>query len=284
MPRKGGLGKGLESLMGEGAKSYSQQSAATFIPIQLLEPNPDQPRHDFEPIALAELTDSIKQNGVLQPILVRKAGQKYQIIAGERRYQASKLAGLKKVPCMIKDISDEDVFKLALIENLQRSDLNPMEEALAYRQLLDEQNLTQEQLAQILSKSRSAVANSVRLLDLPDIIQGYVAEGKLTAGHARTILAVSDDAARVELAKKVINEHLSVRQTEALISAFSSKKKSPTTKPVSPQSYKAIAKDLGQVLGCDVAIRRVRGKNKIEIDFKDEADLLRIFRDFFAQS
>lgn len=283
MPRKGGLGKGLESLMGEGAKSYSQQPAATFIPIQLLEPNPDQPRHDFEPIALAELADSIKQNGVLQPILVRKAEQKYQIIAGERRYQASKLAGLKKVPCMIKDISDEDVFKLALIENLQRSDLNPMEEALAYRQLLDEQNLTQEQLAQILSKSRSAVANSVRLLDLPDIIQGFVAEGKLTAGHARAILAVPDDTARVDLAKKVINEHLSVRQTEALIPAFSGKKKAAPAKPAAPQSYKAIAKDLGQVLGCDVAIKQVRGKNKIEIDFKDEADLLRIFRDFFAQ-
>lgn len=169
---------------------------------------------------LSELADSIKQNGILQPILVRKVGVSYEIVAGERRYQAAKLAGLDEVPVVIREISDEDVFKLALIENLQRSNLTPLEEARGYRQLLEEKDLTQEELSKILSKSRSAITNTLRLMDLPNEVQDLLETGRITAGHARAILAVPTEEGRIRLAEKVINENLSVRQTERLAPAI----------------------------------------------------------------
>lgn len=273
---KSGLGRGLESLMGEANHEVGAMAPESSLPISKIKPNPKQPRHSFDENALEELADSIKQNGILQPLLVRKVGQSYQIVAGERRYQAAKRAGLKELPVVIKDISDEDVFKLALIENLQRSDLSPIEEAQGYRQLIDENGLTQEQLGKALSKSRSAITNTLRLLDLPVEVQEMMGEGKLSAGHARAILAVPSEEGRIKLAQKVVAERLSVRQTESLAPLFSGMQAEKKPRPVTPQSYKRAARQLRMTLDTNVKVRQTRGKNKIEIEFKDEDDLMRI--------
>ena len=273
---KSGLGRGLESLMGEANHEVGAMAPESSLPISKIKPNPKQPRHSFDENALEELADSIKQNGILQPLLVRKVGQTYQIVAGERRYQAAKRAGLKEVPVVIKDISDEDVFKLALIENLQRSDLSPIEEAQGYRQLIDENGLTQEQLGKALSKSRSAITNTLRLLDLPIEVQEMMGDGKLSAGHARAILAVPSEEGRIKLAQKVVDDRLSVRQTESLAPLFSGMQAEKKPRPVIPQSYKRVARQLRMTLDTNVKVRQTRGKNKIEIEFKDEDDLMRI--------
>ena len=221
--KRGGLGRGLNALVSEAeyetggsAASASNSAAETKLPIEDIVPNPNQPRIHFNETELRELSESIQEHGVLQPLLVRKHGNGYEIIAGERRYQASKLAGLEELPVIIKDVNDEEMLALALIENLQRSDLNPVEEAKGYRQLIDASGMTQEALSKAVSKSRSAITNSLRLLDLPDVVQQMIFEGKLTAGHARAILAVPYEDARIRLAEKVVAEGLSVRATENL--------------------------------------------------------------------
>lgn len=275
MVKKGGLGRGLDALISEATAETGSEPEAT-IEISKIIRNPNQPRKNFDETALQELADSIKQNGVLQPILVRKIGGKYQIVAGERRYQASKLAGLKEIPAVVRDIDDKEVFQLALIENLQRSDLSPMEEAKGYRQLIDSQGLTQEGLAKILSKSRSAIANTLRLMDLPTVVQEMIEQGLLTAGHARAILAVPTEEGRVELAQKVVKENLTVRQTENLAPLFSVEKEAPRPRVPTPQTYKRAARQLRQMLDTNVEVKQVRGKNKIEIEFKDEEELARI--------
>ena len=275
MVKKGGLGRGLDALINEATAETGSEPEAT-IEISKIIRNLNQPRKNFDETALQELADSIKQNGVLQPILVRKIGGKYQIVAGERRYQASKLAGLKEIPAVVRDIDDKEVFQLALIENLQRSDLSPMEEAKGYRQLIDSQGLTQEGLAKILSKSRSAIANTLRLMDLPTVVQEMIEQGLLTAGHARAILAVPTEEGRVELAQKVVKENLTVRQTENLAPLFSVEKEAPRPRVPTPQTYKRAARQLRQMLDTNVKVKQVRGKNKIEIEFKDEEELARI--------
>lgn len=275
MVKKGGLGRGLDALISEATAETGSEPEAT-IEISKIIRNPNQPRKNFDETALQELADSIKQNGVLQPILVRKIGGKYQIVAGERRYQASKLAGLKEIPAVVRDIDDKEVFQLALIENLQRSDLSPMEEAKGYRQLIDSQGLTQEGLAKILSKSRSAIANTLRLMDLPTVVQEMIEQGLLTAGHARAILAVPTEEGRVELAQKVVKDNLTVRQTENLAQLFSVEKEAPRPRVPTPQTYKRAARQLRQMLDTNVKVKQVRGKNKIEIEFKDEEELARI--------
>ena len=275
MVKKGGLGRGLDALISEATAETGSEPEAT-IEISKIIRNPNQPRKNFDETALQELADSIKQNGVLQPILVRKSGGKYQIVAGERRYQASKLAGLKEIPAVVRDIDDKEVFQLALIENLQRSDLSPMEEAKGYRQLINSQGLTQEGLAKILSKSRSAIANTLRLMDLPTVVQEMIEQGLLTAGHARAILAVPTEEGRVELAQKVVKENLTVRQTENLAPLFSVEKEAPRPRVPTPQTYKRAARQLRQMLDTNVKVKQVRGKNKIEIEFKDEEELARI--------
>jgi ParB family chromosome partitioning protein len=262
--------------MGESAAEVGDVTPDATLPIAKIKPNPNQPRKNFDEEALSELADSIEKNGVLQPILVRKKGSTYEIVAGERRYQASKKAKLKEIPVIIRDISDDEVFKLALIENLQRSDLNPIEEAQGYRQLIDRDNLTQEALAQILSKSRSAVANTLRLLDLPEDVQNLMADGSITAGHARAILAVSSEEGRSKLAQKVVQENLTVRQTENLAPLFSGMDAPKKSRPVAPQSYKRAARQLRTSLDTPVKVRQTRGHNKIEIEFTDEDDLERI--------
>lgn len=277
MAKKSGLGRGLGLLVGEADAETAGMRPDSTLPISEIKPNKGQPRKTFRPEELAELTDSIKQNGILQPLLVRKKGSGYEIVAGERRYQAAKAAGLSEVPVVIREISDDEVFKLALIENLQRSDLSPLEEAQGYRQLIKEKGLTQEELAKILSKSRSAITNTLRLLDLPEEVQGLVEEGKLTAGHARAILAVPSEEGRIQLAQKVVEERLSVRQTESLAPLFSvSKTDEPVRRAPVPQSFKRAARQIRLALDTNVKVKNVRGKNKIEIEFSSEDQLAHI--------
>ena len=277
MAKKSGLGRGLGLLVGEADAETAGMRPDSTLPISEIKPNKGQPRKTFRPEELAELADSIKQNGILQPLLVRKKGPGYEIVAGERRYQAAKAAGLSEVPVVIREISDDEVFKLALIENLQRSDLSPLEEAQGYRQLIKEKGLTQEELAKILSKSRSAITNTLRLLDLPEEVQGLVEEGKLTSGHARAILAVPSEEGRIQLAQKVVEERLSVRQTESLASLFSvSKTDEPVRRAPVPQSFKRAARQIRLALDTNVKVKNVRGKNKIEIEFSSEDQLAHI--------
>lgn len=283
MAKKAALGKGLNALFTETAAESGSEAEAS-LPIASIVTNPDQPRKSFDETQLSELSDSIKQNGVLQPILVRKKGDKYEIVAGERRYQASKLAGLKEIPAIVREIDDAEVFQLALIENLQRSDLTPIEEARGYRQLLDTKGLTQEGLAKILSKSRSAIANTLRLMDLPQEVQDMMEEGQITAGHARAILAVPTEEGRIKLAQKVVAENLTVRQTENLAPLFSVTRDEIKPKNPAPQYFKRAARTLRQALDTTVKVKQVRGKNKIEIEFKDEDDLARIIEQLSSGS
>lgn len=281
--KRGGLGRGLNALVSEAeyetggsAASASNAASESKLPIEDIVPNPNQPRIHFNETELRELSESIQEHGVLQPLLVRKHGNGYEIIAGERRYQASKLAGLEELPVIIKEVNDEEMLALALIENLQRSDLNPVEEAKGYRQLIDASGMTQEALSKAVSKSRSAITNSLRLLDLPEVVQQMIFEGKLTAGHARAILAVPYEDARIRLAEKVVTEGLSVRATENLAPLFSAGETPKTTRPATPQSFKKAARVLRQVFNTNVRVKSSRGKNKIEIEFKDEEELSRI--------
>ena len=278
MAKRAGLGKGLESLMGGADAEVGGAAAAPDAMIKLddIRPNKNQPRKNFDPEALAELSDSIKQNGVLQPILLRKKGQKYEIVAGERRYQAAKMAGLTEIPAVVREISDEDVFKLALIENLQRSDLDPIEEARGFKTLIDETGMTQAELGQALSKSRPAIANSLRLLDLPEEVQEMMAQRLLTAGHARAILVVANEEGRIKLAQKVVEDGLTVRQTENLAPLFSVTDRVPPKREPTPQSYKRAARQLKLALDTNVRVKRMRNKNKIEIEFGTEEDLARL--------
>lgn len=276
--KKPALGRGLGSLMGEAQSEtgYVDQKEETKVSIDKINPNPNQPRTHFNETLLNELADSIRENGVLQPLLVRKKGEGYEIIAGERRYQASKIAGLEELPVIVKEVDDQKMLELALIENLQRSDLNPIEEAKGYRQLIKASGMTQEALSKAVSKSRSSITNSLRLLDLPEPVQQYLFDGRLTAGHARAILAVPYEEQRIKLADKVVAEGLSVRATENLAPLFSVGETPRSPRPVMPQSYKRAARVLRQALNTNVKVKSTRGKNKIEIEFKDEEELTRI--------
>lgn len=277
-PKKKALGRGLGALMQEAQTETGSANAQpdSTVSIEKLHPNPNQPRTHFNETELEELSESIREHGVLQPLLVRKKGDEYEIIAGERRYQASKIAGLSELPVIIKDVDDQKMLELALIENLQRSDLNPIEEAKGYRQLIKASGMTQEALSKAVSKSRSAITNSLRLLDLPERVQELLFEGKLTAGHARAILAVPFEEQRIKLAEKVVADGLSVRATENLAPLFSVGETPKAPRPVTPQSYKKAARVLRQVFNTNVRVKSTRGKNKIEIEFKDEDQLARI--------
>lgn len=276
-PKKKALGRGLGSLIQEAqTETGAAATAENTVSIEQIHPNPNQPRTHFNETQLQELSESIRLNGILQPLLVRKDKNGYEIIAGERRYQAAKIAGLTELPVIVKDVDDQQVLELALIENLQRSDLNPIEEAKGYRQLIKASGMTQEALSKAVSKSRSAITNSLRLLDLPEIIQDMLFEGKLTAGHARAILAVPFEDGRIRLAEKVVADGLSVRATENLAPLFSVGEQPKTPRPVLPQSYKKAARMLRQALNTNVRVKSSRGKNRIEIEFKDEDELAQI--------
>lgn len=250
------------------------------VPIELVHPNPNQPRMHFNKEELDELALSIEKDGLLQPILVREDAEGYEIIAGERRWQASQLAGLKKVPVRIKEADDMKVLELALIENLQRSDLNPIEEAYGYKRMMERGNRTQSEVASAVSKGRSTIANALRLLDLPEDAQQMLYEEKITAGHARAILSIPSDEGRAKLTEKLAKEKLSVREAESLarlIAGREKQKNNPVKKPPKPRFFRRAAKDLSESFGTKVQVRSVNGKNKIEIEFKDEEDLHRLY-------
>ena len=256
------------------------------VEIDRIAPNPDQPRTQFKKEEIEELAASIEKDGLLQPILVRQiADGTYQIIAGERRWQASKAAGLKKVPVRIKEVDDDQALELALIENIQRSDLNPIEEAYGYRRLMERRSMTQAEVAQAVSKGRSTVANALRLLDLPEEAQQLLFEEKITAGHARAILSVPTAEGRLSLTQKIIDNGLNVREAENLARLMSGKKDSSASAPREPMPavYKSVAKTLRETLKTNVRVKSSKGKNKIEIEFKDEEDLRRLFSELVGE-
>ena len=276
-----------ESIVEEGSqvtiKSVVQRNTDE-VPIDAVSPNPDQPRTNFKREQLEELAASIKKDGLLQPILVRPLGmQKYQIIAGERRWQACQIAGLEKIPIRVKEADDGQALELALVENIQRSDLNPIEEAYGYRRMMERQNLTQSEVAQAMSKGRSTVANALRLLELPEEAQQLLFEEKITAGHARAILSIPTKEGRQKLTEKLVTDKLTVREAEAIARLFSGKKSdAASAKTPIPKTYKTVARALKDVLNTNVRVKSVKGKNKIEIEFKDEDDLERLFEELIA--
>jgi ParB family chromosome partitioning protein len=246
--------------------------------VDQIRPNPRQPRTDIAEEAIAELADSIKKVGLLQPILVRPHAEGYQIIAGERRWRAAKVAGLERVPVRVLSADDTAALELALIENLQREDLNAIEEARGYRRLLTDYQMTQAELADKVSKSRSAITNALRLLDLPEEVQELVYGGKLSAGHARAVLSVPDEALRIKLAAKLATEGSSVREAEALARLYAAGQAERSPRPATPTAFKVAARKLRLILGTNVRVRQTQKKGKIEIDFHGEDDLDRIYR------
>lgn len=279
MAKKAGLGRGLSALMDETIGEVQVNSSSEGVlelPVGDIHRNPNQPRVYFDEGDLEELAGSIAQVGILQPIIVRPDGIGYEIIAGERRYQAACKVGLEKVSVIVKDIDETKSLEVALVENIQRSNLNTIEEARAYKELIDRTGITQEELAKTLSKSRSSITNTLRLLDLPAEVQELVFYGDLTAGHARAILGVPSEEMRINLAHKIVNEKLSVRQTESLVALFSVEQADKSPRPSVPKSFKKVAKQLRQDLQTNVKIKQVRGKYKIEIEFADEDDLERL--------
>ena len=276
-----GLGKGLNAIIGETMlEEERHESWGMEIPLERLSANPFQPRAEFDAEKLEELAESIRLHGVLQPVVVRRFGDDYQIIAGERRWRAAQMAGLKAIPAVVRELDDAGMIQVALIENLQREDLNPIEEAAAYRKLMDEFDTTQEQLSATLGKSRSAIANAVRLLNLPDEVQEHVAQGRLSGGHARCLLAVSGTDLQLRLADEVIEKGLSVRQTEELVKKLARNVSRETMEsiPRTPDpDVVAVMRRLGERLGTKVKITGSSGKGKLEIEYYSEDDLERIF-------
>ena len=271
-----GLGKGLGALLGDAALQ-TQEGGSLTLPISQVQPGLNQPRKRFEEEALADLADSIRQHGIIQPLTVRRlASGYYQIIAGERRWRAAKQAGLTEVPATIIEADDKKVMELGLIENLQREDLNPMEEAKGYKVLMDEHGMTQEDVAERMGKSRPDVANTLRLLALPDAVQLMLEEGKLSAGHARALLVLPKGDAMKKLAQRVIAEGLSVRQTEAMAKHLAKAGDEVEKKPKEePDIYvMEAAKSLSNRFGRKVAISGGKKKGKVEFEFYDQHDLM----------
>lgn len=253
----------------------SENTEGLELSIYDISPNKDQPRKYFDEEAIENLAESIKKHGMIQPITVRKKESYYEIIAGERRWRAAKKLGLKKVSVMVKETSDLEVAELALVENIQREDLNVIEQAYAFKKLLDEYNLTQEQISEIVGKSRSYIANITRLLNLDKKVQALIAENKLTSGHGRTILGLNKDKEQIVLAETIIEKNLSVRETETLV-----KKLNKNTEEKPKENLDPITKEIEEVLrgnlGTRVRIKRGRKKGKIEIEYYSEEELERI--------
>lgn len=242
-------------------------------------PNPNQPRTNFKPEEIEELANSIKRHGLLQPILVRKTGDGYEIIAGERRWQACRSLGMETIPVRFWLADDTEAFEAALVENIQRSDLNPIEEAYGYKRLMERKGMTQSEVAQTVSKGRSTIANALRLLDLPEEAQQLLFEEKITAGHARAILSVPTLEGKKSLTNKLMEEKLSVRETEAIARLLAGREKAastPSSRVPTPQSFKRAARSMSKILELPVRVKTVQGKNKIEIQFKDEDELQRV--------
>lgn len=289
--KKKGLGKGLDSLIPDNkpAKSSKPEIDITetnelktgeqMMKINMVEPNRDQPRKKFEEDALLELSDSIKQFGILQPLLVRKRKDYYEIIAGERRWRAAKMAGIKEVPVIIKDYTEQEIVEIGLIENIQRENLNPIEEAMAFKRLLQEFNLKQDEVAERVSKSRTAVTNSMRLLKLDDRVQQMIVDDMISTGHARALLAIDNKDEQYEIANRVFDEKLSVRETEKLVKEIKNPKKPKVKKVVENEFiYEDLANKMKEIMGTKVSISsKGNGKGKIEIEYYSDKELERMF-------
>ena len=275
MASQKGLGRGLGALLGDFSDTTAEDSAFKQLPLHRVEPNPDQPRQDFNEEELQSLAESIRVHGVIQPLTVRETGDGYyQIIAGERRWRASRLAGLTEIPALVIEADDKTAKELALIENLQRQDLNSVEEALGYQSLMDDFGLTQEEAAERVGKSRSAVANALRLLTLDEKVLEMIRIGSITAGHARAILMLKSEKKQVEAAQKIANLGLSVRQAELLCKNMSQEQQEKKEEPVLKVDYvKECEKSLSKHLGRGVKIINGKRKGKFELEFYGQEDL-----------
>ena len=282
MAIKKGLGKGLDSMIPEkktkAEMKEAQDKSLAEIKISEIDPNMGQPRKKFDEDELLELAESIKIHGVIQPIILTKRGKRYEIIAGERRWRASKLAGLVKIPAIIREYTDKEIMEVSLIENIQRQDLNPIEEAVAFKNLIDEYKMKQDDLAERVSKSRSAITNALRLLKLDDKVKAMLAEGLISTGHARALLAVEDKNKQQALATKIFDEKLSVRETEKLVKQIIENKEPKKEEKSSEKLiYKKLEDSLKSIIGSKVSIKgRKNGKGKIEIDYYSIEELDRI--------
>lgn len=283
----GGLGKGLDSLFADLPDTGAEDSGVTTLPLREIEPDPEQPRKKFDEDALADLAASIQENGLLQPIAVRpkRIGTGYLIIAGERRWRAARLAGLTEVPVLIKDVTDEQAAALALIENLQREDLDPIEVAEGCRQLIEKYGLTQETAAKRLGKSRSAVTNSLRLLGLPEDVRARVSDGTLSAGHAKVLLGLPEPNLIRAAAQEVAERGLNVRQTEALCKKLARPPRAPRPKPdafTRPKRAVEVEAALKEVTGSEVHVEYKDGKGSLKIDFYSD-EMLQKFVSLLGQ-
>ena len=292
MAMKKGLGKGLDSLITDKVstkpavksveKPKNEQEGAIMLSISKVEPNRDQPRKKFDEDALLELAESIRQYGILQPLIVQKKDDYYSIVAGERRWRAAKLAGIKEIPAIIKKLSDQEIMEISLIENIQREDLNPIEEAQAFKRLLTEFHLKQDEVAERVSKSRTAVTNAMRLLKLNEKVQQMVIDEMLTTGHARALLGIEDQEQQYAVAQKIFDEKLSVRDTEKLVKSLQGekKKKKETTEKIDPKLeavYHDLEEQMRGILGTKVYIHHKDAKKgKLEIEYYSQEELDRI--------
>ena len=291
--KRNGLGKGLDSLIPnktektvktekkpEQKNEESQNSSGEIlVKINQVEPNREQPRKEFDEDSLMELADSIKQFGILQPLLVQKRKDYYEIIAGERRWRAAKIAGIKEIPIIIRDYTNQEIVEISLIENIQRENLNPIEEAMAYKRLLEEFHLKQDEVAERVSKSRTAVTNSMRLLKLSPRVQQMIVDDMISTGHARALLAIDDEEQQYQLANRIFDEKLSVRETEKLVKALKNPKKEvKKQKQEHTFVYDNIEEQMKNIIGTKVSVNpKANGKGKIEIEYYSEEELERIY-------
>lgn len=286
MSKKFGLGKGLNALIPEDTvilepkkgKDKNDDNGYSLIDINLIKSNESQPRKSFDDEKIMELAESIKSNGIIQPLILRKDKDEYIIVAGERRWRAAKYIGIKEIPSVIMDLTEKQILEISLIENIQREDLNSIEEAIAYKKLINDFDLTQEQLSKRIGKSRVAITNTMRLLNLSEDVQQYIIEGVISEGHGRALLAITDSKLQCELAQNVIDDKLSVRELEFLIRKLKTKSepsKSKAKKETNPY-YKEVIEKLENYFGTKVNVTNKNNKGKIEIEYYSEEDLQRI--------
>lgn len=280
---RGGLGRGLESLFEDAAPSFESDTRIETLPLREIEPDPGQPRKTFDDETLAELSASIAEHGLLQPIAVRpKPSGGYLIVAGERRWRASRMAGLTEVPVIVKDVTDEQAMELALVENLQREDLDPVEEAAGIRELMTRCDLTQEQAARKLGKSRSALANSLRLLNLPETVLELLKSGFINTGHAKVVLGLPTPELQAEAAQIIADNQLNVRQAEALCKKLAKPAKEPVAAPLPSALPVEVEESLKQALGSEVRVAYHDGKGKLTVHFYSD-DQLKAFANLLGQ-
>ena len=292
--KRNGLGKGLDSLIPNKTAGKSEKPSAkkpsddskkedktgeVMVKINSVEPNREQPRKDFDEDSLVELADSIKQFGILQPLIVQQKKDYYEIIAGERRWRAAKMAGIKEVPVIIKNYTDQEIVEISLIENIQRENLNPIEEAMAFKRLLEEFDLKQDEVAERVSKSRTAVTNSMRLLKLSERVQQMIIDDMISTGHARALLALDDEEQQYQLANRIFDEKLSVRETEKLVKALKDPKKSVKKEKIEHTFvYENLEERMKGIIGTKVRVNpKANGKGKIEIEYYSGDELERIY-------